>query len=313
MTVFIASCSPNPPIQTDPVMQRYSEVSADIARIVEEDGAIAGLDYLKVEVERDPSLADVCHGLSHEVGQAALKRYGFEDALQFEKDVCGSGYIHGVVETYLAEVPDLDAALLTLCAPDAAKCFHGVGHGLMDRSKNDIPGSLQQCDRFAERFQQIQCAEGVFMENFEADPASHPSAYLKLDDPFFACRGRTKVYEGVCALYAPRAFLRGHPRDYAAALAWCETSVPEGPRDGCIKGVGEAAMKQNIQKPLFAESVCDGAVPERQRFCIEGLTSYYIVHHASHTKGLELCAILKPENQASCQKIALESARVYPE
>ncbi len=294
-------------------MQRYSDVAGVLHAMVAEKGATETLNYLRRTVHDEPALADVCHGLSHEVGQAAFERYGMKQALVFEQDVCGSGYVHGVVESFLENVDDLEKALFTVCPPQDARCFHGIGHGLMDRNRNDLPDSLQNCGRFDQAFQRVQCAEGVFMENFDADLKAHPTKYLKPDDAFFPCRNQTKVNEGVCAFYAPRYFLRQHQRKYEEALDWCLT-LPADPQSGCIKGVGAGAMKQNIEDVPFAESVCDhGTSPEFRKYCIEGLTSYYIVHHASSTKGREMCATLKEAYRDSCMKIAHESSQFYPD
>ena len=149
------------------------------------------------------------------------------------------------------------------------------------------------------------------MENVDADPVSHPTKYLRPDDPYFPCRGQNSINEGVCAFYAPRYFLKLHPREYEEALAWCET-IEEGPRDACVKGVGDVSIKQNITQPLFAQDVCDKAVARRRHYCIEGLVSYYIVHFAAASKGRELCEQLKDEHKDACNKIVKESEPYFP-
>lgn len=300
------------PATIDPLMVRYGQVAQEISELVEKEGAGSAAQFLQETVEKEPALEDICHGLAHEIGEQAYEKDGFEDALRFEYDVCGSGYLHGVIEAYLADVEDLDAVLLTLCEPGAGKCFHGIGHGLMYRSLNDLPGSIALCDRFEARAARVQCYEGVFMENVEVDPTTHPSEYLKADDPYFPCRNQNDIAEGVCAFYMPRYYLRLYPRAYEDALAYCDT-IPEGPRDACIKGVGDSVMKQNINDPLWVENFCENVDESKRRFCIEGLVSYYIVHHASSSKGLELCELLKEENRASCQKVVSESREAYPE
>lgn len=312
IALICSSCAAEPPRgYIDPVMERFGEVEEELREIVESDGIREAIDHLNEVIEDEPELADLCHGLAHVIGESAFEHVGYEAALQYENDTCGSGYIHGVVESYLAGVEDIEKEILTLCPPNAPKCFHGIGHGLMDRSSNDLPGSLALCGKLPERKNKIQCAEGVFMENVEADFVVHPTDYLRADDPFFPCRGQTKINEGVCAFYAPRYFLRLHPRAYTDALAWCET-LDEGPKDACVKGVGDVAVKQNITTPLTVQGICDAAVPERRHYCIEGLVSYYIVHYASAGKGRELCPQLEEEHRSACEKIVRESEPFYP-
>lgn len=190
--------------------------------------------------------------------------------------------------------------------PTEGKCFHGLGHGPMFFSENDLESSLRYCKTLSEGFQRIQCAEGVFMENFETGESVHPSASLHADNPFFPCRAQQDPYKGVCAFYAPRSYIAKHPGDYAGALQWCER-VPTVSRSACIKGVGSVAMKEHIDEPLLSERVCDGADASERRYCIEGFVSYRTVRFASVSKGRELCAMLQPGNRASCENIAQES------
>ena len=293
-------------------MCRYDAVVAETQSIVRKDDPGAALDRLHAILEDEPELESLCHGLVHEVGHAAYEKYGFEDALRYEDDLCGSGYIHGIVETHLDRVRDIEAVLRTICDPDAPKCFHGIGHGLMYKLDNDLPKSVALCGTLDKGFQRIQCAEGVFMETYDSETRFHASDYLKEDDPFFACRGLDPVNEGVCAFYAPRYFLKVHPGDYDAAIAWCMDDVPDGPRDACVKGVGDNAMKRNIGKAGFPESVCMKVPAEKRRYCIEGMVSYLIVHEAKSSAGEALCPTLREENRAPCEKAVREAQPFYP-
>jgi hypothetical protein len=296
----------------DPAMCRYDAAVRETVGITERDGPRAALDRARAIIAADPDLESLCHGLVHEIGHAAYERDGFEKALLTEDDLCGSGYVHGIVESRLGNVRDIVAALPTICEPDSATCFHGVGHGLMYKLDDDLPRSVELCGTFPRSFQRIQCAEGVFMETYDSETRFHASAYLKEDDPFFACRGMDAVNEGVCAFYATRYYLRLHPRDYAAAMEWCMTGVPEGPRDACAKGVGASVMKQNVNDPSVAEAVCDGAPPGERRYCVEGLVSYAIVHAAKASAGAAICPMLQEGYRATCERVVEQSAVFYP-
>lgn len=297
----------------DPVMVAYDDATVETVRIVERKDPPAALRRLRDILEDEPELESLCHGLVHEIGHAAYEKLGFEGALAHEDDLCGSGYIHGIVETHLDRVRDIEAALPTICDPDAAKCFHGVGHGLMYKLDNDLSKSVALCGTYGKNFQRIQCAEGVFMETYDSETRFHASSFLKEDDPFFACRGLDPVNEGVCAFYATRYYLRVHPRDYEGAMAWCATEVPEGPRDACIKGVGDSAMKQNIDDPLFVEAICDTAPEDKRHYCIEGLASYAIVHAAKSSAGEAICPTLRESNRAACERAVAQARAFYPE
>ncbi len=292
-------------------MCRYDTVVREVKDLVKVQNPDVALGRLREILLDEPELESLCHGLVHEIGHAAYKKEGFEKALSYEDDLCGSGYIHGIVETHFDRVRDIVAVLPTICDHNAAKCFHGVGHGLMYKLDNDLPRSVELCGTFNEAFQRIQCAEGVFMEVFDSETRFHASEYLKEDDPFFACRDLDSVNEGVCAFYATRYYLRLHPREYSGAIEWCMHDVPVGPRDACIKGVGDSAMKQNIHDPLFVESVCENAPLAKRHYCIEGLVSYAIVHEARASAGAVICPELQPRNRAACWKVVEEGESAY--
>ena len=113
-------------------MVRYETVKDELERMVKADGPRAALDRLIQIFASDEELAGLCHPLAHEVGHAAQEALGFTGALALQDDVCGSGYVHGVIEQELADhIHDFESRFPTLCPSDDARCFHGLGHGLM--------------------------------------------------------------------------------------------------------------------------------------------------------------------------------------
>ncbi len=295
----------------DPARSLYQGVRDPLVATVEREGPEAALALLRQRIA-DPAVAGICHALVHEVGQAARAKLGTDEALRTDDDICGSGYTHGIIETSFAEMGDPAVASKTFCPPKQAKCFHGLGHGLMFALANDVPRSIALCDALAERSDRIQCAEGVFMENFNTDESVHRTAYLRTDDPFFPCRDQAEPYKGVCAFYAPRYYVRLHPQAYKEALAWCAT-LPKGPADGCAKGVGSVTAKQHINDPLLAQDVCEGGAADQVGYCVQGAVSYVIVHHASVAKGQEFCDALHDEHRAGCERVLQESEPFFGE
>ncbi len=285
-----------------------------VQKMVKEEGARPALDLLRRIAEGSTDLAGQCHGLAHTIGHDALGRYGFDEALTYEDDICGSGYLHGVIESHFAETDEEDVPRLfkETCAPTSGKCFHGLGHGLMDVYDNDIDRSLALCHSLTERFQRVQCAEGVFMEHFASDGTTHPSPLLDADDPYKACRGREAVDRAVCAFYAPRYLLRLNPGAYAEAVDWCD-SIDTESRPACLKGVGSAAMKVHVAEPTVAIAACAALTGEDHTLCTEGMVSYTIVHFASVAKGRDLCPLLPRADRATCERIAGASEPFYGE
>ena len=294
----------------DPVMVQYESVRAELLGIVEHEGVQRALVVFRERIVTLPLLSGLCHPLAHEIGHAAYDKYGLEGAIDVSDDICGSGYLHGVIETHFAHVEDIKTALTMTCPPEAGKCFHGLGHGLMYASRNNVPQSLSYCDLLSQRSERVQCAEGVFMENVNTDFTMHPTQFLRAEDPFYPCADQPDRYKAACAFYAPRFYIRLHPDAYREALAWC--SGVNGYRSACAKGVGSVAMKQNMHHPKFAEQVCLASNDAQRQPCIEGLVSYYIVHFASAEKGESLCPLLQEAHRTTCERVVRESRQFYP-
>ena len=133
----------------------------------------------------------------HEIGRAAYEKYGaFGEAMKYQDEICNAGYLHGVIESRLSRSTDVFADMKTMCEEYppgrllSGDCYHGLGHGVMYYTANDLPRSLEMCDAFEKSFGRSNCISGVFMENFNADQKLHLSAYLKESDPFFLARSR---------------------------------------------------------------------------------------------------------------------------
>lgn len=301
--------APGPP--TDEEL--YLSADEALREAVETEGAEAALGMLRTRIAENIRLASLCHPLAHTVGRAAYVRYGFSGAIAFRDDVCGTGYLHGIVESHFIGLPDPETAARTLCGPQAADCFHGVGHGLMLAFLNDVGRSIDVCRTLDRGFQRIQCAEGVYMELFQIEDESHVAADFGPGGSMTPCGEVEDPYRATCAFYAPRHYLRVHPeKDWAGALAMCE-AAGRPTQDACVKGLGSAAMKGSIDSPLAVERFCL-TLPEPDRtYCAEGMTSYWIVHFASSRAGRELCAMTGEELRGACRRIADESVRFYPD
>lgn len=306
--VFGAAQLPSGPVQTravpreqeeKPAASTFDDYKAYFHDLVAEKGAELTLADLEAEMNQSEIVFEYCHALAHEVGHAAYELYGFEDALIFEEDLCGAGYLHGVVEDYLADQTDMLAAMRTVCDLDDGVCLHGVGHGLMIYTNNDIPAALAYCEEFEEYSAQIHCSEGVFMENFGLDWNLHAHPYLKLEDPMYPCSEQDEKYKNTCYFYAPRFFNRLNEGAYELAIDWCYSAESAYVQD-CMRGVGSTMMKYSMDEIERIEEVCDGADGYTD-FCIRGMTSYYIVNYASAEKGHDLCVLLEEKNQEACE------------
>ncbi len=290
---------------------KLSEEGYEVAKeeflksVNDKDPAIA-LAELRERVKRDDSLLRSCHALVHEVGRASYEKYrDFGEAMKYEDEICNSGYLHGVIEAHFSKAPDVFAAIKTVCDPYLPEtflsweCYHGIGHGVMYYTSNDLPRSLGMCDSYDSDFARATCANGVFMENFNSDQKLHPSKFLKSDDPFYPCAEQATRHKRDCYLYAPAYYLGLKENDYVGALKWCDgAEVPY--KSACAQGVGSQAIKENINNPKFVEEICASNELTQRAPCIDGMVRLYINHHGSLAPAKILCGQLKPSNRQTC-------------
>ena len=284
---------------------RFEAIRAHLNRLVNRHGPRAALAWLQTGMARDTAVLRSCHALAHEIGHAAYFKYrNFAAAMSYQDDLCGSGYVHGVVEARLAGVVNVYSEMVRICAPYAAtilsgKCYHGVGHGLMNVTHNDLPLSLRWCDRYPDPNDRIRCYEGVFMENFSTDQQVHSSRYLKPSDPLFPCAQEPERYKGSCYFYAPIYYLNLHYEHYRGALALCDRAPAPYVRT-CVTGTGSRIEKQNIDNPGFVERLCATASGTRVDACIDGMVSYALVNYNSVRRAHTLCEHLQAAHRRAC-------------
>ncbi len=276
----------------------------ELTAIVDRQDPRAALAELQRRMDTDPYVFKNCHEMAHEIGHEAYKKYGdFMTALKYQDVTCGDGYLHGVIEERFMHVKDIYAELKQVCGKygtKADRCYHGVGHGLMYYTNNDLPKALKICEMYAGRARK-RCYEGAFMENFISDPDAHPSKYLDSANPMFPCPQEATVYKPFCYFYAPYYFLRLHTDDYTAAISWCDTAEL-GYVDACTRGVGSLAMKYNIQNPKQVETICDTATDKKaEQSCISGMASYYLTFWGTIKKLQEMCKSLESDDQPDCK------------
>ncbi len=295
----------------------YTKAKTELLALESAENPRFALTTLRERMQTNNMLLRSCHALTHEIGRAAYVKYqDFGTAMQYQDEICNSGYLHGIIEAYFSEHGDIEHAMQSVCALYAPgkylswECYHGVGHGLMYYTKNDLPKSLALCSNYTDSFARSSCVNGIFMENFNTDQKLHPSTYLKESDPFYPCNEQATINKSDCYLYAPTYFLSLHQNQYQAALVWCE-SAESVYRGTCTQGVGSQAMKENILTPKVVESICMSNSVMQMQPCIMGMVGLYILHSGSLTPAQALCGELAPINRESCALSIASAASLF--
>lgn len=286
--------------------EEYDAVEKVFVDLVKTESPRVALAELRVGTETDERLMRSCHPIVHEIGREAYRKYqDFAESMQYRDELCNSGYLHGIIEGYFSGTDDVFEAMQTVCsryAPHsflALECYHGIGHGLMYYTANDLPKSLDMCAVYESNFARRQCMNGVFMENFSSDNNLHTSAYLKADDLFYPCASQKEQYKDLCYVYAPVRYLSVHTNDYVGALRWCD-EAERTHRSVCAFGLGGQAMKENRHNPTFVETICGSNRKGQTEHCVDGMVNLYIQHAGSVEPAIELCGKLKKQNKKTC-------------
>jgi len=283
----------------------------DYKLLVEQKDPRVALQLLAERIKEDPALENSCHGITHDIGHAAYEKYGFREALAYEDDICGSGYMHGVTEEYIEHTAHPLEAMLDACPPEYGACFHGVGHGLLLYYENDIPSALEGCSRFDEDTQKVQCSEGVFMQSFATEVSIHKNPYLNPEDTLSPCSEQEPLFKSACYFYSPRYYLRLHPGRYGKSLRVCMGAEPDYVAQ-CVRGVGSVAMKQNINNIPLVEGLCSELTEEEHQYaCVSGMSSYYVIHTGSLEEAYALCSQLKTDFATVCEDTVAASAGFF--
>jgi hypothetical protein len=302
------SSSATPAVWTQSTLRTYL-----VAELNRTDPGVA-LDDLEHITRVQPQVSRFCHPVAHDLGHAALKKYGsFSKAAAFRNDVCGSGYLHGIVEETLAQSPDPVAAVTTLCAPQmAASCIHGIGHGAMFVSRLNVSKAERLCDRFGQTYQVAACSEGVFMQLFEPDE-DDPAALAQLParqlaaEPLYPCPEQPSIFQSACYFYAPIYYLQthdyvDHPESFVQALRWCLNAPTAAGQESCTRGTGSRLMKYNIDRPVWTAAQCEAAPQAWQRpACVGGMVSYWNVNFHDKSARTKLCPQLGGEAAVACR------------
>lgn len=267
----------------------------NVSEIVTDKDPSFAFDALEEAIIDNPEIENECHDIVHEIGHEAYKKYGLQESFTFQNDMCGSGYIHGIVEAYFKDHQNENLDANSICIKQDGRCFHGIGHGFMYYYNYDLHASVQKCMKLNSSFAKSNCTDGVFMQYFST--GEHDSVS---DSSLMICTQFQDFARGSCFFYGPRYHLK-----YSNLVdnMYIQCKKQSGyDRDVCIKGMGSGLTKFNINNLRIPENFCFSIDSLDQDSCVRGMLSYFIVHFNDHTKGKELCDGMLEPHRNTCQK-----------
>ncbi len=244
-----------------------------------------------------PGVHADCHQITHWVGHAGLAYYKNDagTALSHGAMTCNSGYYHGVMQLAFAGLPK--SAVVTkaqrLCnAPELNvndfllyQCVHGLGHGLMIYSGDDLPWSLKTCHKLENQFDRISCTGGVFMQNL--DTTMGVSRYLSTKNPIYPCNIVNQQDKYYCYLQVTSRILTLDGFNWKKTAAWCR-KAEKGWVETCFESYGRDASGSSAYHAPAAVAICRQA-GKNATGCIYGASRDYANNYAGSKDSVSIC------------------------
>jgi hypothetical protein len=283
--------------------------------LVKQKGVVSAFADLKNRYAQDAYVQSQCHPITHVIGTTATQIYPKVAQAYAQGDsYCWSGYYHGVMEGIVGVISsqELPKQMDSLCNEipgkasysfDYYNCVHGLGHGVMAITQNELFDSLKLCDNLVGGWEQSSCHGGVFMENVIIDNKNHFTKYLKPEEPLYPCTAVDDKYKTTCYLMQTSYMLKVTAGDFAKVFELC--SQVGNHSVTCYQSLGRDASGRSISQVEPTKSTCNlGTDYDQKSNCVVGAVKDFISYHHSDVQAKQLCAALETELQTICYSTA---------
>jgi len=285
--------------------------------VVQETIAVAFVD-LKARYDESAYVRAFCHPIVHVIGRAAAQKYAdVGDAYTEGDHFCWSGYYHGVMEGMLQDTAseDLPNKINAICNGVSGKadysfdyynCVHGLGHGVMYITDNELFEALNLCDSLSGGWEKESCYGGVFMENVITDFENHFTKYLKPDDLLYPCTAVKEKNRHSCYLMQTSYILKENGYNFVEAFHLCST-IEEKHIDTCYRSIGRDASGSTVSDIERTKNYCLLGIDYRQQSsCTMGAVRDFISYFHSDIQAKQLCEALPSELHDVCFSTATQ-------
>lgn len=242
-----------------------------------------------------------CHPLSHVIGRAATVKYATPSEAYLHGDsFCWSGYYHGVLEGVIKKIgrKNLGDQMDSICKDipgkdhysfDYYNCVHGLGHGVMAATSDELFDSFAYCDRLTGNWEQVSCASGAYMENVIVDGKNHFTKYLKPSDPLYPCNSSPEKYKNTCYLMQTSYMLKVNGGDFLKTFSWC-ANAEANYQNTCYESLGRDASGRSTSNVAATNRTCLlGTAGDQQTHCMIGAAKDFVSYFHSDLQAKELC------------------------
>ncbi len=222
-------------------------------QLITERGLPTALATTESAFVGDEHIQGECHPLVHEIGHWTWEKYddigaAFAAAGR-DGRACAAGFYHGVMESSVASlsVVELQKILPTVCDDVSSDrrsytyydCVHGLGHGLLAFTDDDVSTSLTYCQLLRDDWERTSCASGVFMQNIVNETAEDGhTPDFRTDDPLYPCTAVAPLWQPPCYQMQTTHLFTSERGNLDEIAALCATVADEKNKTYCYQSFG---------------------------------------------------------------------------
>ncbi len=280
-------------------------------------GPKVALADLRARYATDPFVYSQCHQLGHVIGNVVAEQSkDIADAFVDGDAFCWSGYYHGIVERF-AQIKGRDIfteGADNFCSkiPDKSRygfdyynCVHGLGHGVMAITRNQLFEALDLCQSLSGDWERRSCYGGVFMENVMVDNRGHGTPFLKSDDLLYPCNVVSEPFKEECYKMQTSYALSKNGMSFSKLFEMCATAEPAYRRT-CAQSIGRDASGQSVSNTARTIESCSLALSDEQATdCYIGAVKDFVSYHHSDLEARNLCASIPSHFRMACETALL--------
>jgi hypothetical protein len=299
-----------------------------VQKEIKKGNIVEALDALSSFYEANPSMGEMCHSLTHEIGQASYRFFarGVDFEITPKTAYCSYGFYHGFMEALVINKGDMELAR-TFCddvdrqlaslTPDASlQCFHGIGHGTVNNhdprtwgnEQTMINPALTLCEQVSISSQQrSRCATGVFNGIATFYATGKYNLIVDPKDPLHICRLQKEEYQDACYVSMNTLLLQVSNNNLKQAAAYVEQIPDDEMAHHAMINLASPIGSGNIDKNDHTEvvAVCRSLSNRLHLSCIAGYAFGFLEHGVptkEYIKPLEFCnsKYLVSEEQNAC-------------
>lgn len=275
------------------VLEKHTCWETNLKKIVDDYGAPAALDQLRnLFDDGDKGPSSYCHTLAHVVGTETYKQFALKGTFTYSSEMsnCSYGFYHGFIESMLAQMGDY-SAVKNFCTNIVsgedpgrlrAECFHGIGHGVVDRHvpedwkypKQILSRSFKVCTAMpdVENVDTVRnCVDGVYSGIRVVYFFGEYKVSLAPEHILDLCKDGPKEYLDICYNYMSTMFLKAATNDFAKGLRLATTYTDAAYQSVAVGAVAASWATANMfVEPQKTWSTCRLLPTGLRPSCIAG-------------------------------------------